>query len=83
MRDERVKTFISGLKNDYSKIAKEPVNVEIVNEVVYALGSEIATLRLYRAYDKNRTQGYSPNLKTFYFGRELPEYMINIINGAK
>ena len=55
---------------DYSAIAGEPVKVEQIGGAIYAFGSEVATLRLFRKMP-NMRQGYSDNLKTFYFSVEL------------
>tara|TARA_R110002096_G_scaffold427885_1_gene638931 strand:- start:382 stop:627 length:246 start_codon:yes stop_codon:yes gene_type:complete len=61
---------------EWSKIAKEQLsNTEFIKGTTYAYGSEIATLRLYKYFTKYGTdmfennQGYSENLKTFYFSR--------------
>lgn len=57
-------------KSEYSAIAGEPVRVEAIGGTLYAYGSEIATLRLFRKMP-NMRQGYSANLETFYFSVEL------------
>ena len=61
---------ISRTEKEYSAIAGEPVQVECTGGSLYAFGSEIATLRLFRKMP-NMRQGYSANLKTFYFSIEL------------
>ena len=55
---------------DYSKIAGEIVTVEQISGAIYVFGSEIATLRLFRAMPSKR-QGYSENLERFYFSIEM------------
>jgi len=46
------------------------VKVEHVSGTLYAFCSELGTLRLFRKMP-NMRQGYSVNLKTFYFSIEL------------
>ncbi len=58
-------------QRDYSAIAGEPVTVEQTGSTVYAFGSELATLRLFRSMP-NKRQGYSKNLEKFYFSVDLP-----------
>lgn len=53
----------------YSRIAGEPVTVELIGGTLYAFGSELATLRLFRKMPSMR-QGFSENLKKFYFSIE-------------
>jgi hypothetical protein len=55
---------------DYSRIAGEPVALQQIAGAIYAFGSEIATLRLFRKMPNCR-QGYSENRKQFYFCVEL------------
>ena len=54
-------------------IAKEFAdNIKFGDGYITWIGSELGTLRLYRAYDQERTtQGYSENLKMFYFTLEF------------
>ena len=54
-------------------IAKEFAdNIKFGDGYITWIGSELGTLRLYRAYDQKRTtQGYSENLKMFYFTLEF------------
>lgn len=57
------------VKKDWSIMAGEKIDVNQINNTLYGFGSELATLRLLKAYryaDKAR-QGYSENLGTFYF----------------
>jgi hypothetical protein len=55
---------------DWSEIAGELVEVRELGGAIYAYGSELATLRLFRKMPSKR-QGYSENLKTFYFCVEI------------
>lgn len=54
-------------------IAKELAeDIEFGDWYITWIGSELGTLRLYRAYDPERiSQGYSDNLKMFYFTLEF------------
>ena len=61
---------IARTARDYSSIAGETVTVEQISGAIYAFGSELATLRLFRTMPTKR-QGYSANLKKFYFCVEL------------
>jgi len=58
-------------QDEYSAIAGEPVRVEQIAGTIYAFGSEIATLRLFRKMP-NMRQGYSANMQTYYFSVDLP-----------
>ena len=64
---------IKRLVDNYSNIAKEAVTVEIIVETIYVFGSELATLKLLKKFNKakNVNQGYSENLETFYFSIDL------------
>ena len=61
---------IARTARDYSEIAGEIVTVEQISGAIYVFGSELATLRLFRTMPTKR-QGYSVNLKKFYFSIEL------------
>ena len=61
---------IARTQRDYSAIAGEPVTVEQIGSAIYAFGSELGTLRLFRKMP-NMRQGFSENMKTFYFCVEL------------
>jgi hypothetical protein len=58
---------------EWSMLAKEPVTVEVISGHMYAFGSELATLRLFRKFHKSEGVdcGYSVNLGTHYFS--LPQ----------
>lgn len=73
----------NGLKRvakDWSNIAKEPIEVEEIKGMVFGFGSELATLRIWRKYTlgiqdgrgdySSLDQGYSKNLKAWYFSIE-------------
>ena len=50
----------------------EPYTFEVIRDTLYIFSSELATLRMFRKFNgfvrnKNTDQGYSENLKTFYF----------------
>ena len=67
--------------NETKRVAGEKLNgiaKEIAEDIKFGdgyitwIGSELGTLRLYRAYDPERiSQGYSENLKMFYFTLEF------------
>ena len=63
-------TQIARTARDWSKIAGEPVRVEQIESGIYAFGSELATLRLFRAMPSKR-QGYSENMGEWYFCAEM------------
>ena len=60
---------IERLKEDWTKIAGENVEVEIVVETIYGFCSELASLRLLKYYrlSKNADCGFSENLKKHFF----------------
>lgn len=56
--------------NDWSKVAGEAVSVEVMEEDIYAFGSELACLRLEHHFKKGVCEtdaAYSANLHTWYF----------------
>jgi hypothetical protein len=59
---------------EWSEIAGESVTIEMTNtsNPIYAFGSELAVLRLYRKWGGNDlcTVGYSPNLRAWYFANK-------------
>ena len=67
--------------NETKRVAGEKLNgiaKELAEDIKFGdgyitwIGSELGTLRLYRAYGPERTtQGYSENLKMFYFTLEF------------
>lgn len=54
------------IQKDYSRIAGENVQIEEIGGVVYAFGSELATLRLFKAMP-NMRQGFATGRGTWYF----------------
>lgn len=64
------KAQLDRLQRDYHKIAGESIQIEQIRDTIYCYGSELATLRLFRKMP-NKRQGYSENLKTFYFSLDL------------
>lgn len=62
-------TRLIRLQEQMQQYAHEPVTVEKIVSSYYVYGSELATLRIFRKYKgcDNVDQGYSENLKTFYF----------------
>lgn len=58
-------------EREYQGIAGEPVKVQVIAGTLYAFGSEVATLRLFRKMP-NMRQGFSDNLNSFYFSVDLP-----------
>lgn len=66
MQGDRLQRII----NDWSKVAGETVTVEVMEEDMYAFGSELACLRLEHYFKKGVCEtdtAYSVNLKTWYF----------------
>jgi len=61
---------IERIKEEYTRIAGEEIVVEQITSNCYIFASELATLRLFRKMPKGQ-QGYSANMKTFYFSFEL------------
>ena len=61
---------LNNVKSEYSRIAGEIVDVEMVGGTLYVFGSEMATLRPFRAMP-NKRQGYSKNLGKFFFAVDI------------
>lgn len=60
-------------KTEFEKHAKETLSVEQISGTLYAFGSELACLRLARAYQNcgdRAAADYSENLETWYFRLE-------------
>jgi len=62
-----INTATKRTKSTLQEIAKEELCVEFREDHFLALGSELATLRLFKKYSLHGHQGYSENLKSFYF----------------
>lgn len=62
------------LKRDWTRYAKEPIEVEEIKDGRYAYGSELAMYRLHYVYRKCETARveYSANLGTWFFCLEKP-----------
>ena len=58
---------------ELGRIAGEPTQYSEIGGHLYIYGSELATLRLLKHYKlhKKTEQGYSKNLKTFFFAIDL------------
>lgn len=60
-------------KSEFEKHAREPLELKELGGAIYALGSELACLRLYKIYrycgDRADT-GFSLNMNTWYFRLE-------------
>ena len=65
------KSQLIRIEKEYSAIAGEKVTVEQIGSTMYAFGSELATLRLFRKMP-NMRQGFSENMNTFFFSIEMP-----------
>jgi hypothetical protein len=64
---------ITRFARDVSALAREEMEVEYISGTYYCFGSELATLRLLKLYRKSEKadQGFSHNLKKFYFRIEV------------
>ena len=63
---------ISRLSCDWAAIAGEAITLEQIGSGVYAFGSELATLRLFRKFNSSKaTQDFSKNMNTFFFRLEI------------
>ena len=67
------KNQIERVKQDFEAIAKEPLAVEHIDGMLYAFGSELATLRLLKKYREVSAAEarYSSNRASFYFRIDL------------
>lgn len=54
-------------QNQWSFYAGEPIEVENIGGTIYAFGSELAVLRLYRRFQGKGEAKFSTNLKKWYF----------------
>lgn len=68
----QIQKMCDHLQKDWEKLAGEPVKVEFINTTYYGLCSELASLRILKAYRKvsKADCGYSENLKSHYFRLE-------------
>lgn len=67
--DENTKRLEVRAAQEWTRLAQEPVTVEIISGHMYAFGTELATLRLFKKFHKGEGVdcGYSVNLGTHYF----------------
>lgn len=61
------------IQHHWTALADEPVTVELICDNLYAFGSELATLRLFKRFTGNEfiRVGYSENLGTYFFVKPL------------
>ncbi len=68
-------TQVARFESDCRYYAGEPVTAELVRNVLYAYGSELACKRIcdtYRHTDMSKVSfGYSDNLITWFFGLKI------------
>jgi len=60
-------------KTEFEKYAKETLELKELSGAIYALGSELACLRLFYTYRNcgdRAVTGFSENLKSWYFRLE-------------
>jgi hypothetical protein len=64
---------LESTKQMFMDICKEDGEIRQISSAIYFFTSEIASLRLLSKYRwcKNAYQGYSENLKSFYFSIEI------------
>ena len=55
------------VQQEYSHIAGEQIEIEEIKGVIYAFGSEIAVLRLYRKFRGHGRSEYSTNMRRWFF----------------
>lgn len=69
---EITRNQIEKVKKDWEKIAKEEIDVQLIRSTFYCFCSELASLRLLKAYRNTEKAdcGHSDNLKSFYFSLE-------------
>ena len=63
------------VKKDWEVIAKETLDIKIIDDTIYAFCSEIASLRLLKAFRNTDKAdcGFSVNTGNFYFRLETNE----------
>ena len=76
MKTISVTTAIKRLEKDWSIIAKEPVKVEVIDDVFYGFCSELGSLRIAVKFPNQlikstASYGYSENLESWFFCLEL------------
>lgn len=65
---------IERVRRDWLTIAGEQIEVTFISGTFFAYGSELAMLRLLKAYRQNKSahQSYSSNASKFYFSLDMP-----------
>lgn len=66
MTGERLQRIVS----QWSKVTQESISIEVMEEDIYAFGSELACLRLEHHFKNGVCEtevAYSTNLQTWYF----------------
>lgn len=65
--------FEKSAASEFSRIAKEEMTAEVIGGTVYGFGSELATLRCYKAYEgtKGLHQAFSTPRNSWYFSFDL------------
>ena len=64
-------------KNNFEKTAQEELEVQFWSGAFWCFGTELACRRLEYAYRDSTDDtmfGYSPNRKTWYFGKETTSF---------
>ena len=62
--------ILQRITNQWSTVAGETITLEVMEEDIFAFGSELACLRLEHHFKKGSCEtdaAYSVNLKTWYF----------------
>lgn len=70
--EQDVKNFEARAAKEWSGIAKEEIRCEVIGEVIYAYGSELACLRLAYAFRDSKDEPRVANfgkLSTWYFSK--------------
>lgn len=74
--EQQLLTLAGKMAETFGQVAKEDGRFELAGDRLYYYASEVATLRLFKAYHDlaafhGVSQGYSDNLGTFYFARTI------------
>lgn len=66
---------IAAVRSQWERLAGEEITIKVCSGALYAFGSELATLRLYRKFARHNpnlmTQDYSQNLQQWFFRQEF------------
>ena len=65
--------FEKSATSEFSRVAKEEMTAEVIGGTLYGFGSELATLRCYKAYadTKGLRQAFSTSRNSWYFSFDL------------